>query len=200
MMRWMAYAMLLLPTWLLLGCVKQSLSDKAQEDTKGTSNRAKYRVETPKGEFIIELFDDTPLHKRNFENLVARGYYNDLAFQRIVPELIVQAGDPKFRSKPNPELDSLGNLTLPAEIKHSHFRGTLAAARKDDKENPQRASSATQFYINLNDNRFYDGSYTVFGRVVAGMETIDKIAKVERDGYNVPYERIWIKIYPLAEK
>lgn len=199
-MRSLACAMLLLPAWLLLGCVKQSVSDRAQAELQGAPDRAKYRVATPKGEFVIELFDDTPQHKRNFETLVARGYYDDLAIHRIVPELIVQVGDPASRAKPNPELDSLGNLTLPAEIKHSHFRGTLAAARKDDKENPQRASSATQFYINLNDNRFYDGSYTVFGRVIAGMETVDKIAKVERKVNNEPYERIWIKIYPLAEK
>ncbi len=199
-MRCLVYLILLFQVWGLLGCVKRGISDKAQSDSLKTSTRAKYLVETAKGTFIIELFDDTPAHKRNFEMLVERGYYNDLAFHRVVPELIVQAGDSRFRSTPNPSLDSLDNRTLPAEIKHSHFRGTVAAARKDDKENPQRASSASQFYINLNDNRFYDGSYTVFGRVIAGMETLDKIAKVERDVYNMPLERVWIKIYPYTEK
>ncbi len=199
-MRRLVYLILLSQVWGLLGCVKRGISDKAQSDSLKTSTRAKYLVETAKGTFIIELFDDTPAHKRNFEMLVERGYYSDLAFHRVVPELIVQVGDSRFRSMPNPSLDSLDNRTLPAEIKHSHFRGTVAAARKDDKENPQRASSASQFYINLNDNRFYDGSYTVFGRVIAGMETLDKIAKVERDVYNMPLERVWIKIYPYAEK
>jgi cyclophilin family peptidyl-prolyl cis-trans isomerase len=199
-MRCLAYLILLFQVWGLLGCVKRGIPDGAQTDSLRVSTRSKFLVETPKGNFIIELFDDTPTHKRNFEMLVERGYYNDLAFHRVVPELIVQAGDSRFRSTPNPSLDSLDNRTLPAEIKHSHFRGTVAAARRDDKENPQRASSASQFYINLNDNRFYDGSYTVFGRVVAGIETLDKIAKVERDVYNVPLERIWIKIYPYAEK
>ncbi|MCS7014374.1 MAG: peptidylprolyl isomerase [Chloroherpetonaceae bacterium] len=182
------------------GCVKQGRVGTAYSDSLAASLQTKFLVETPKGEFLIALFDDTPLHKQNFIKLVQAGYYDDLVFHRVVPELIVQAGDPQFRSTPNPALDSLDRTTIPAEIKHSHFRGTVAAARKDDKENPERASSATQFYINLNDNRFYDGSYTVFGRVIEGMETVDKIAKVARDGRNVPYERIWLKIRPLGEK
>lgn len=182
------------------GCVKQGNVGKRASDSLAMAAQTQFLVETPKGEFVIALFDDTPQHKRNFIRLVEIGYYDDLVFHRVVPELIIQAGDPQFRTSPNPALDSLDRTTIPAEIKHSHFRGTVAAARKDDQENPQRASSATQFYINLNDNRFYDGSYTVFGRVVEGMETVDKIAKVARDGRNIPYERIWLKIRPLGEK
>ncbi|MCS6989341.1 MAG: peptidylprolyl isomerase [Chloroherpetonaceae bacterium] len=172
----------------------------AQKSGAIDSLAAKPRVviESSLGNITIELFDDAPLHRDNFIRLVKAGYYDGLCFHRVVPGFVIQTGDAQFREKPNPALDSLPPKTIPAEIKHSHRRGTVAAARLDDDVNPKRESSGCQFFINLNDNRSYDGRYTVFGKVVEGMDVVDKFEKLPRDGMNVPYSHIALK-FRLAQ-
>jgi cyclophilin family peptidyl-prolyl cis-trans isomerase len=76
--------------------------------------------------------------------------------------------------------DEVGpGYTVPSEIKLKHTRGALAMARLPDAVNPKKESSGSQFYIALQDLAMLDGQYTVFGNVVAGMDVVDKIAKVE---------------------
>ncbi len=178
----------------LFGCAKPSVN-RATADSL-SAKRPKFIIETPKGAIAIELFEDTPIHTENFSKLVDKKFYDGTSFWRLVPGLLIQGGDPDTREKPMPELDSLGKKTLPAEIKHSHFRGTIGAARQDDDVNPKRESSSCQFYININDNRFLDGSYTVFGRVMdsVSMDVVDRISKTPRDGQNVPTVRQWMRI------
>lgn len=163
-----------------------------------TSEGKRFAVSTPYGTFRIELFDDTPLHRDNFTKLASEGFYNGTTFHRVVPGYVIQGGDPNSRNRNHRELHGQGGpgYTLPAEIKHSNIRGTIAAARKPDAENPRRESSGSQFFINLNDNRFYDGSYTVLGRVVEGMEVVDKISQVRRDALDNPMEAVRMEIEP----
>ncbi|NTW48524.1 MAG: peptidylprolyl isomerase [Chlorobiales bacterium] len=158
-----------------------------------------FAVTTPYGTFKIELFDDTPLHRDNFTKLVEEEFYNGTTFHRVVPGYVIQGGDPNSRDRSKRELHGQGGpgYTLPAEIKHSNIRSTVAAARKPDSENPRRESSGCQFFINLNDNRFYDGNYTVFGRVIEGMEIVDKISQVRRDALDNPQEAVTIEIEPV---
>ncbi len=97
------------------------------------------RLDTSKGTIRIALFDDTPLHRDNFLRLVREGKYDGTEFHRVVADFMIQGGD-------IPELD----YTIPAEIllpTHYHVRGAVAAAREADDINPQRESSASQFYI-----------------------------------------------------
>lgn len=159
----------------------------------------RFVVTTPYGEFKIELFDDTPIHRNNFAKLVSEGFYDGTTFHRVVPGYVIQGGDPNSRNRKNRELHGQGGpgYLLEAEIKHSHLRGTIAAARRQDFENPRRESSGSQFFINLNDNRFYDGSYTVFGRVIEGMEVVDKISQVKRDALDNPLEAVTMEIEPV---
>ncbi len=175
----------------LLGCEVQQTRTSQTADSLLAKPRV--LIESSQGNIIIELFDDTPLHRDNFLRLVKAGYYDGLWFHRIVPGFVIQTGGAEYREKPNPALDTLAPKSIPAEIKHSHKRGTVAAARYDDDVNPKRESSGSQFFINLNDNRSYNGRYTVFGKVVEGMDVVDKFEKLPRDGMNIPYSRIPLK-------
>lgn len=109
-------------------------------------------IETTMGNILVALYSDTPQHRDNFMRLVREHVYDSLLFHRVIPDFMIQGGDPKSRYAA-PE-DRLGNgdlgYTVPAEIlvpQHYHVRGALCAARQGDEANPQRRSSASQFYI-----------------------------------------------------
>jgi peptidyl-prolyl cis-trans isomerase B (cyclophilin B) len=130
------------------------------------------------GAIVVELFPDVaPLNVKNVETLATKGFYNGLIFHRIVPGFVIQGGDPTGTGMGGPE------YTVPAEIKLNHVRGGFAMARTN---NPAKASSSCQFYINLNDLPMLDGNYTVIGQVRAGMDVVDKIAAVDRDPGDKP--------------
>jgi cyclophilin family peptidyl-prolyl cis-trans isomerase len=122
------------------------------------------------GKVVVELFPDVaPLNVKNVETLAAKGFYNGLTFHRIVPGFVIQGGDPTGTGAGGPE------YTVPAEIKLKHVRGGFAMARTN---NPAKASSSCQFYINLNDLPQLDNNYTVIGQVREGLDVVDKIAAV----------------------
>lgn len=109
-------------------------------------------IQTSMGKIKVKLFNDTPLHRDNFIKLIKEGKYNGLLFHRIVKQFMIQGGD--VDSKDAPMDKELGNgdlgYTIPAEIicpKYFHKRGMLCAARTNDEENPEKASSCSQFYI-----------------------------------------------------
>lgn len=114
----------------------------------------RYRVlmETNAGNITLELYDETPLHRDNFVKLVKNGFYDGVLFHRVIKDFMIQGGDPDSRNAVAGQ--ELGNgeekYRIPAEIcfpKIYHKRGALAAAREPDYANPQRESSACQFYI-----------------------------------------------------
>jgi peptidyl-prolyl cis-trans isomerase B (cyclophilin B) len=149
-------------------------------------------ISTTLGDIHLILFSDTPLHKSNFLKKAQSGFYNGTTFHRVIPNFMVQGGDPNSKDD-NPANDGLGPAgepTIPAELAagHRHDYGALAAARQADMLNPQRASSASQFYLvgNHQGAHFLDGQYTVFGRVIQGQEVIDKIAALPRDARDRP--------------
>ena len=107
---------------------------------------------TTMGDFRVRLFSDTPIHSQHFAQLVREGYYDGLLFHRVIRNFMIQAGDSTSRTaKPNQPLGEADrNYTLAPEFRtplHYHHRGALAAARESDDVNPERRSSATQFYI-----------------------------------------------------
>jgi len=108
-------------------------------------------IKTDFGEIKVKLYDETPLHKQNFLKLVNEGVFNDLLFHRVIKNFMIQGGDPDSKNaQPGARLGggSLG-YTIPAEIKPNlyHKRGVLAAARTGGSSNPEKRSSASQFYI-----------------------------------------------------
>jgi len=129
-------------------------------------------IKTPKGEIRIEFYhSETPLTVKNFISLSQQGFYNNLTFHRVEPGFVVQGGDPKGDGTGGP------GYTVPAEINPNlkHAKGAVAMARLPDQINPERASSGSQFYIALAALPALDGSYTVFGQVIQGMEVVEKI-------------------------
>ena len=115
------------------------------------SDEVEVIMTTSKGELILKLYNQTPIHRDNFVKLINNQFYNGISFHRVIKNFMAQAGDPNSR---DPEYTgSLGNNsegeTLPAEIYPSlfHKKGALAAARMGDQVNPEKRSSGSQFYI-----------------------------------------------------
>lgn len=109
-------------------------------------------IETTLGRMKVQLYDETPQHRDNFVKLVKSGFYDGLLFHRVIKDFMAQGGDPNSRDCDSTAHLGTGSLdyTIPAEIvfpKLYHKRGALAAARLGDVANPERASSACQFYI-----------------------------------------------------
>ena len=112
---------------------------------------AKIKIETPKGDIIVRLYDDTPKHRDNMLKLVEEGFYNGTLFHRVIKDFMVQGGDPDSKNAPKGKQLGAGgpDYTIEAEFTPTHFhkRGALAAARLGDEVNPNKESSGSQFYI-----------------------------------------------------
>ena len=163
--------------------------------------RTKVTFVTTLGDFTVELYDETPLHRDNFLKLVDEGFYDGLLFHRVIENFMIQGGDPQSKDAVRGQRLGEGDLgyKIPAEIrlpKIRHFRGALAAAREPDFVNPNHESSACQFYIVWGETKegtpHLDGDYTVFGKVVKGLNVIEKIQQVETDRNDRPIEDVQI--------
>ncbi len=143
----------------------------------------------------IELFDDAaPVTVENFKKLVAKKFYNGLAVHRVVPETLVQMGDPLSRKNDRSRTGTGGpGYTLPAEIRRKHARGAVAMAALPPVLNPARVSNGSQFYVVLRPQPELDKDYTVFGQVTAGLEFLDSISRRGRDTNDYPLERVVIR-------
>lgn len=109
-------------------------------------------MHTNKGDIRLKLYNDTPLHRNNFLKLVREGQYEGLLFHRVIKDFMIQGGDVTSKDAPMNKSLGAGDLgyTVPAEFRYPqrfHKKGALCAARTGDEVNPERASSASQFYI-----------------------------------------------------
>ncbi len=247
---------------------------------KGNDNTV-VLMKTSLGDIKIRLYDETPLHRDNFINLVRSGFYEGISFHRVIKNFMIQAGDPLTRSVPIAKsADSLNTYTIPSEFNKSlfHKKGALAAAREGNDINPEMRSSGTHFYIvqgtllndddlSLAENRInssirqaffnkivrqladsaklsgvqlnegeiqekasarmfdfftanplykipdyqreiyktiggvprLDGTYTVFGEVLEGLDVVDRIADVETDDTDKPATDVKILKIKIVE-
>ena len=111
------------------------------------NDTAKIVIVTDFGNIELQLYDQTPQHRDNFLKLVNAGFYDGILFHRVIKEFMIQGGDARFKNvKPGEQLDFNLGYTIPAEFvpEYIHKRGALAAART---QNPEKASSSSQFYI-----------------------------------------------------
>ncbi len=139
-------------------------------------------IELKDGEVAIELLADVaPGHCDRMKELVRAGKYDNVVFHRVIDGFMAQTGDVEhgnFEDGFNLRRAGTGGSDLPdlkAEFSNlPHDRGTLGAARS---QNPDSANS--QFFINFSDNHFLNGQYTVYGRVISGMEHVDAIQRGE---------------------
>ena len=143
----------------------------------------------------IQLFDkDAPVTVANFKRLAAMKFYNGLNIHRIIPETLVQMGDPLSKKKDRTATGTGGpGYTLPAEIRRKHERGAVAMAALPPTLNPSRASNGSQFYVVLRPEPDLDKDYTVFGQVTSGLEFLDSVSRRGRDTNDYPLERVMIK-------
>jgi peptidyl-prolyl cis-trans isomerase B (cyclophilin B) len=132
------------------------------------ANASRVRIATDHGDIVFELFpDDAPLHAAAFVKLADAGFYDGLAFHRVEPGFVVQGGDPRGDGTGGP------GYQLKAEFNaRPHLRGTVAMARASQPD-----SAGSQFYICLDDARFLDGQYTVFGQMTDGFGALDAIRR-----------------------
>ncbi len=141
-------------------------------------------LETAQGRVVIQLDEKAaPKTCANFKKLVQQGFYDGTYFHRVIAGFMIQGGDPNTKDA-DPKNDGLGGpgWTVPAEIGLKHVRGAVATARQADAVNPKRESSGSQFFIDVADLPSLDaGGYTVFGKVIEGMDTVDKIVGFAND-------------------
>jgi peptidyl-prolyl cis-trans isomerase B (cyclophilin B) len=141
---------------------------------------------TSKGNIVIEMLPGkAPNHVRHFLRLASLGAYDKTAFHRIAPGFVIQAGDLNTRSEPVPQNAQKYVEKIRAEINDvKHVAGIVSMARGDEID-----SALTSFFIVLADQPALNGTYTVFGRVVEGMDVVEKIAAVPVDSER-PKERV----------
>ncbi|MBL4604905.1 MAG: peptidylprolyl isomerase [Flavobacteriaceae bacterium] len=150
--------------------------------------------ETRLGNIKIKLYKDTPLLRASFIFLTKTGYFNTTCFHRVVPGFIVQGGNSDFPITRKKRIKY--NYRIPAEMKsyHKHKYGALAAARQWEN-NPKKISSPFEFYM-IQDQRgshHLDGEHTIFGEIIEGLSTMEKIAKLETDKKEWPLKEVFIK-------
>jgi cyclophilin family peptidyl-prolyl cis-trans isomerase len=128
------------------------------------------RVETVKGAFTIELLaSDAPLTVDNFVSLARAGYFNGIAFHRVVPNFVVQGGDPRGDGNGGP------GYQIRCEINHASYdRGAVGMALSG------KDTGGSQWFVTHSPQPHLDGGYTVFGRVVEGLDVVDRIARGDR--------------------
>ncbi len=150
------------------------------------------------GEIDIWLFDKTPAHRDNFVKLANEGFFNGTTFHRVIKNFVIQGGDPLTKDM-DPSNDGQGGpgYTIPAEIipEIKHDYGMVGAARESDQVNPERRSSGSQFYIVQNPYGAHhlDGAYTVFGKVIKGMDVVEQIAQQPTDKRDRPLVNVTIQ-------
>jgi peptidyl-prolyl cis-trans isomerase B (cyclophilin B) len=166
--------------------------------TESVDELRQHRVvmETSKGNIVMELFPDkAPEHVRHFLRLTSLGVYDKTAFHRVAPGFVIQAGDLNTRTEPVPQVAQKYIVNITAELNDvKHTAGILSMARGDAID-----SALTSFFIVLGDQPALDGTYTVFGRVVEGIEVVTAIAAVPNQNER-PTERIDIHTMQVEKR
>jgi len=197
--RW-AIALLCLACSLAASACGQASKPKTEVKPEADAEAAV--IETDFGRIVIELYPNiAPQMVARFKKLAGAGFYNGTAIHRIDPELgIIQGGDPNSKDN-NPANDGMGSSdepNLPAEFSDIEYdRGTVGAARGQSED-----SANSQFYITLKRQPAFDGRYTVFGRVIEGINNADIISNAPIAGgtQDRPADRILVKSITLAPR
>lgn len=181
----------------------QSTSDETKEavQTKEESTNSDVALDEVEGkDVVIEMEDgekivieldpeSAPETVKNFETLVLDGFYDGLIFHRVIKGFMIQGGDPTGTGTGGADKKIVGEFKSNGiENNLSHVRGVISMARSS---NPNSASS--QFFIVHEDSTFLDGDYAAFGKVIEGMDVVDKIANVETDRNDKPTTPVVMK-------
>ena len=135
---------------------------------------SKVKISTEKGDMIVELYDNhTPKTVQNFLKLINEKFYNGLNFHRVIPNFMIQGGCPNGDGRGGPGYNIECEVTAPNQF---HDRGVLSMAHAG------RNTGGSQFFIchNRQGNQNLDGNHTCFGKVIEGLDVIDKIASGDK--------------------
>ncbi len=179
MMKIIFYLPLIILVLVLSGCLSPTVE-------KGPS---KVLLKTNMGDITIQLYDDMPITTGNFKSLVEKGFYDGVIFHRIIDGFMIQGGDPEGTGMGGPDYFIKDEFT----DHNRNERGTISMA------NAGPNTGGSQFFINLVDNSFLDSKHPAFGKVIAGMDVVDAIAKVSKDANDRPLQDVTIieaKIVP----
>ena len=163
-------------------------------------------ISTKYGDMIVEFYADVaPMHVESFMALAEEEYFNGTTFHRVIPGFVIQGGDPNSKLENRAihgtggragkffgigDKDDSSTWLIPQEFNSiPHVKGILSMARTND---PNSASS--QFFICHDNASFLDNNYTVFGKVIKGLEIIDQIVNVEKDMNDNPLEKIEMSV------
>ena len=162
-------------------------------DKKNKEN--KVRIHTDFGNIDIELFNETKFHRSNFIYLTKKNYFDETQFYRVINNFVIQGGNSDNR-KISKKRKKIGRYLLPNDLDkgYSHKRGMLSMP-SSQVDNPYKMASPFEFFIvqSKTGAHHLDGNYTVFGKVIAGMETVDKIAATPTDNLDWPLNNVYIK-------
>lgn len=154
------------------------------------------QIKTPKGEMLLWLYDETPIHKASFLKLANEDYWDTLSFNRVIEDFVIQGGCPD-----TPEGFADSPYLLEPEFRDSlkHVYGALGAGRDG---NDEKLSAGCQFYIVDREEGIprLDGDYTIFGQVIKGMEVLEAIATSPTDSLDQPMDRVGLDVNILMLK
>lgn len=155
----------------------------------------KVRITTDFGTIDVLLFNETKFHRANFIFLTKQGYFDGTQFYRIVNNFIIQGGNSDEMVAAD-KRRKIGKYLLPKDTRHgfSHEKGVLSMP-SSEIENPYKMASPYEFFIVQQPGgaKHLDGDYTIFGKVIAGLDVVDTIAAQKTDGSEWPLHNIYIK-------
>lgn len=187
---------LMLPVAVLIGSAILFVSaglvlaaDKSTAPKAETSKGLRAIIKTKFGDIEVRFLPDVaPKHVENFIKLAKDGFYNGTIFHRVIPGFMIQGGDPNTKDSLKKDTYGQGGpgYSIKAEFSDMpHKRGTVSMARANDPD-----TAGSQFFIVVEDSRFLDNKYSVFGEVVKGIGVTDKIVNLPRDERDNPKERV----------
>ena len=161
------------------------------------------RIITDYGNIDIELFKETPYHRANFIFLTKQHYFDGSVFHRVAKDFVIQGGNSESLEISR-KRGKIGAYLLPPDTKKGfkHHRGFVSMP-SSDIDNPHKYASPYEFFIVVQKPGAYhlDGNYTAFGKVIAGMDVVDKINSVETEGTdNWPKKDIKMKVIILNKQ
>ena len=154
----------------------------------------KVKLTTSFGEFTIQLYNNVPYHKANFIYLTKQGYFNNTYFHRVVKNFIIQGGNADNKET-SMKRRKIGRYLLPPDTRkgYKHHRGTISMPSSEN-DNPHKLASPYEFFIVVTKPGSYhlDGEYTPFGKVISGMDVVDKISEQPVGSGDWPSQNIYI--------
>ncbi len=180
-------------TLCLTGCgggeTEKATAPSASPADDGTPNFVRIDVKDY-GTIVVELYPDVaPITVANFKKLVSSGFYDGLTFHRVISGFMIQGGDPAGNGTGGPGWTIKGEFSangVKNDLKHT--RGVISMARQGNPYNdaPYRDTAGSQFFIMHKDYPSLDGQYAAFGKVVTGLDVVDKIAAVKTGANDKP--------------